>query len=588
MAGALLAAPALGVPAPQEPQALTLNEFGTATFTTSAVSEFSGTGEPGAEIAGELRYVDLELAEDGVDPEELEPTVLDPVTVSAAGTWQLELEAQIDRGAMLVVLEQSYEGEVIDGLLAQIVVFTPTSITSVAEGETFDVDEAPAEASGGIDPVLGRLTLAPEAPFTVEASLSGDAEGLLDVVIDDGSWSVDFDGQLGVGDYTLTIDHEFDLGAIVDDSVPQMPPSDVAVLQQQEFEVVNAIAPVSVSFSVVEPADVTLDHFTDYTLYTGPITTLSGTGEPGAEVTVEANVYELIMGDDLGAFEYGPTEVAADGTWILELDPVIARGSVDLFVDQIAGDDVRSGASVGYVEVFEATTITSIAEGEEFELDAAPTGAAGTVDPELDGYGTFFGEVEHLNITTDAVLSDGTTETATEVAIVDGEWMVDFDGALGVGQYTLTVEHELEPRNEQPGPTPGPTPLSGAASTSPATDRGQDGFAAAAQPLAAQPLAEVQPLAVEQPPANELASAVVTFSVVAAEEEPPPPAEEPSPTDEPTPTPTEDDVDAAGPGSGALPETGLDSSLLLYVLGGILLISTGTGALLSVRRTATQ
>ncbi|WP_148058920.1 hypothetical protein [Bogoriella caseilytica] len=575
-----------------------MNEFGTATFTTSAVSEFSGTGEPGAEIAGELRYVDLELAEGGADPEEVEPLVLDPVTVSEAGTWQLELEAQIDRGAMLVVLEQSLEGEVVDGLLAQIVVFTPTSITSVAEGETFDVDEAPAEASGGIDPVLGRLTLAPEAPFTVEASLSGDAEGLLDVVIDDGSWSVDFDGQLEVGDYTLTIDHEFDLGAIFDDELPPVPPSDVAVLQQQdpaEVEFVNAIAPVSVSFSVVEPeepvepADVTLDHFTDYTLYTGPITTLSGTGEPGAEVTVEANVYELIMGDDLGAFEYGPTEVAADGTWILELDPVIARGSVDLFVEQIAGDDVRSEASVGFVEVFEATTITSITMGEEFELDAAPTGAAGTVDPELDGYGTFFGEVESINITTGAVLSDGTTETATEVAIVDGEWTTDFGDALEVGDYTLTIEHELEPRNEQPGPTPGPTPLSGAASTSPATDRGQDEFAAAAQPLAAQPLAEVQPLAVEQPPANELASAVVTFSVVAAEEEPPPPAEEPSPTDEPTPTPTEDDVDAGGPpGTGALPETGLDSSLLLYVLGGILLIGTGTGALLSVRSTATQ
>ncbi|WP_342023312.1 hypothetical protein AAE021_16145 [Arthrobacter citreus] len=218
------------------------------------------------------------------------------------------------------------------------------------------------------------------------------------------------------------------------------------------------------------------------------LTTITGTGDAGAEVTVSVtgnNTAEEAKEDTAGMLaaveETGTATVGTDGTWELKLDEALTYGAytVSATQDGIAGKSESPKATAAFSVILEAPAITSITEGQDFTEGENPSDVSGT--------GTAGAEV--------AVTIGETTLKAT---VADtGKWTVTgfpvlAPGTYGVGSiqtlngaesawspqvnFTVTaVEVEEQappvvPPAPQPGnPTPTPTPT-------PAPDNNGDGL----------------------------------------------------------------------------------------------------------------
>lgn len=164
----------------------------------------------------------------------------------------------------------------------------------------------------------------------------------------------------------------------------------------------------------------------------GTTVTLTGTGAPGATVEVE-------LADE----PVGTATVAEDGTWSLALEDPLPIGSYEVTAVQILNEEV-SETGTGTVTVSPAAPkVTSFADGEVFELDAAPTTISGTG---IDG-------------ATVTVNVDGPASEAAVAALAaqlvaatveGGEWTVALPEALSAGSYTVTVTQAINEIDSAP------------------------------------------------------------------------------------------------------------------------------------------
>ena len=152
--------------------------------------------------------------------------------------------------------------------------------------------------------------------------------------------------------------------------------------------------------------------------------TLTGTGEPGAQVDVTIDA--VTPDADLGS-----TTVAEDGTWSLEAD--LAIGQYVASATQSLGDQVSPAATADVTVRPVAPVITSITEGDAYAADHAPSTVSGTG---IDG-------------ATVTVTVGDREATAT---VEGGEWTVDLGAALPAGEYTATAVQTV---NEVVSPTAG-------------------------------------------------------------------------------------------------------------------------------------
>lgn len=299
-------------------------------------------------------------------------------------------------------------------LIAPRAIDTPFTIEgptgSVAQG-----DERATFANGtgptGTTVTVSLLASTPGEPLATGSQTIGE----------DGLWSIDLSaaGELSVGDYVLRVMRSSAEGGENGEDLP--------------FQIVDDAA---------EYAEPVVTNVVDGAFYTAPLSSLSGSGEPGAQLEIDVSHGPLTGGsdDDFTHNTYTVT-VGADGAWTLVFDAPVAAGELLVRVNQFV-DDVVVGETNIYVSLLEPVVISSITEGQNFDANAGPTGATGTLDPI---FGQLFNREAGAEIRFE-VLLDGRTHVALEaneiVVVVneDGTWSADFGQPLPVGEYTLTAD----------------------------------------------------------------------------------------------------------------------------------------------------
>ncbi|MBJ9890386.1 BapA prefix-like domain-containing protein [Citrobacter sedlakii] len=142
--------------------------------------------------------------------------------------------------------------------------------------------------------------------------------------------------------------------------------------------------------------------------------TFSGTGEPGATITIL----------DGGTALPGSVIVGSDGTWTLTT-PVLEDGNHNFTVTATDANNQTSTPSP-------SVTLTVDTSAPDAPFITSPTTPAATNQPELPIIGT--GEPGST-----VTLSDGNTVVGTAVVDGDGNWTITPAPALTEGSYTLTA-----------------------------------------------------------------------------------------------------------------------------------------------------
>lgn len=135
--------------------------------------------------------------------------------------------------------------------------------------------------------------------------------------------------------------------------------------------------------------------------------TVTGTGAAGAEVTV------VIDGETVGT-----ATVGEDGTW--SLDVVLEIGEHEVSATQALDDQVSPAGTGSAIVHPVAPEITSIGEGSSFAAAKSPSKISGTG---IDG----------------ATISLTLGTEAFSATVENGEWTVDFGGALAAGEYSAVA-----------------------------------------------------------------------------------------------------------------------------------------------------
>jgi signal peptidase I len=140
-----------------------------------------------------------------------------------------------------------------------------------------------------------------------------------------------------------------------------------------------------------------------------PDTVFTGTGTKGETVTIT---------DDQGN-ALGQTEIGADGTWSLKLDPAPINGDHKLTVT--IGDETVANPSITMTGSDEAPAYSGPAEGETITPDTVFTGTGGKGETVVitDGNGNILGQ---------GVVGD------------DGQWSLTLDPAPKNGDVNLIIE----------------------------------------------------------------------------------------------------------------------------------------------------
>lgn len=269
------------------------------------------------------------------------------------------------------------------------------ALTTPAEGGSVGV----GGAISGTAPVGTTLKVTPA---------SGDT---FDVPVDAaGAWSFPAPDKLGVFTFALRAVNGFNESASVDASVE-----------------VKAEAPV-----ISTPADASIVE--------NEVTSISGTGLPGATVTLAGDVT-------------GSAKVAADGTWAVEVDLGIGRYA--LTATQARDGETSAEARAAFVVAPSAPTITGIENGATYTGAAVPTSISGTG---IDG------------ATITVTLNDA---TVGETTVKDGRWSIVLKDTLGEGAYAVVATQTVDGVSSSssvgfsvavepaPSPSPSATPAPG-------------------------------------------------------------------------------------------------------------------------------
>ncbi|MFE8898268.1 Ig-like domain-containing protein, partial [Cobetia marina] len=234
----------------------------------------TGTGEPGSTITVTNGDGD----------------VLGETTVDANGDFSLELTPEQEDGTELTATATDDAGNESD---ASAIVTVPTAgdITAPAAPVITSVDDNVGSVTGELASGDSTDDTTPTLTGTAEAGSSVaiyDGETLLDTVTADadGNWSVTLSDPLAEGDHNLT-------AVAADTAGNESDPSEVIELT------VDTTAPEA---PVLEETDGT---------------TLSGTGEPGATISIT----------DGNGDEVATTEVGDDGNFEITLDPMPEDGT---------------------------------------------------------------------------------------------------------------------------------------------------------------------------------------------------------------------------------------------------------------------
>lgn len=181
---------------------------------------------------------------------------------------------------------------------------------------------------------------------------------------------------------------------------------------------------------------------------TDPTPTVTGTGEPGAEVTVE------IDGNVVGT-----ATVADDGTWALQLDDPLDDGEHTVTATQTDGagntseaDEVTFAVDSGA----EPPMITAPADGSSLE-DTTPT-VTGTAEPGASVEVSVDGEVVGT-VTADA---DGKFELPLTEALAEGDHVVSAVQTDEAGNVSKAAENEFTVDLAAPAPPVITSPEDGA------------------------------------------------------------------------------------------------------------------------------
>lgn len=228
----------------------------------------------------------------------------------------------------------------------------------------------------GTAPAGTTVTVTPASGAPFEATMTAD-----------GAWSFPAPSALGTYDFTVQAKSgKFDTSEIVESSVKVVP--------------APLLAP-----AITNPAD--------GAQLTADVTTLTGTGLPGATVTV--------AGDATGT-----ATVAADGTFSVTLSDLLSYGNHELTVTQASEGQTSPAASTKFAVVLESPAVTSPAPGSSFPLADAPTTVSGTG---IDG--------AIVTVSIDGVV-------VGEAEVVDGVWALKLEDAIIAGTHTVTVTQALE------------------------------------------------------------------------------------------------------------------------------------------------
>jgi hypothetical protein len=337
--------------------------------TSDRTPTVSGTGEPGAGV---------DVSIDGA-------VIAEDVPVAADGTWSVEPTTPLADGEHTVSATQT----------------DPSGNLSPAASNDFTVDgtapgapviEQPADGSVRND-ATPTVSGTGDPGATVQVAIDG-TEVADDVPVDeDGTWSVDLATPLAEGDHVAT--------ATQTDPAGNVSPADS-----------NAFA-----VDTTAPAAPVITGPADGSTITDTTPTITGTGEPGAEVEV------TIDGDVIGT-----ATVTPEGIWTLDATEPLADGVHDVEATQTdpAGN-------------------TSPADAVSFTLDSAAEPTAPVIERPESG--------SSLSDTTPTVSGTGiagatVTVTATDGTVLgtalvgdDGSWAFD-SIELVPGSYTITAVQE--------------------------------------------------------------------------------------------------------------------------------------------------
>lgn len=280
----------------------------------------------------------------------------------------------------------------------------PLVVIGPAEGDTEYIQvEAPYGTNG---------TGEPGAEITAElVSAAGTNYSGSTTAGTDGAWSFSFTedfSNIAVGDYSLTVTQNAD---------------------GDTESIVREFSVVATPYALP-----TIDTYQSAGIYNSPVTALSGTGEPGAVLTIDANLYDVESGQYLVDQTYENVPVQADGTWTLALDPALAAsGEADVYVAQSI-DGAYAHYASAYFQLLDPVTIVAPAAGSVVAPAAAPTGASGTAPYIVDYSGAAVETTVAVTLTTAA----GAEQFQAPVT-AEGTWAVDFGRALPIGEYTVSA-----------------------------------------------------------------------------------------------------------------------------------------------------
>ncbi len=251
--------------------------------------------------------------------------------------------------------------------------------------------EAPVVTSAATVEVGATVTGTATGAETVEVTLAGDT---FEAAVTNGAFSFPAPAEPGDYSYSLTAVNGFN----------------VSEATAYELTVEAAATPAP---AITSPAD--------GSSIVDEVTSVSGTGLPGAEVVVTI--------DGTGY----PTTVGTDGTWTVDgLD--LGYGEHAISVVQTANGETSSAVTSEFTVVLASPEITSITDGSTFAPDNGPS--------ELSGTGIEGATVEVvLTGTEPAAFADSGPFEAT---VTDGVWTVAFDAPLSVGDYTATATQTLD------------------------------------------------------------------------------------------------------------------------------------------------
>ncbi|HWJ65644.1 MAG TPA: Ig-like domain-containing protein [Nocardioides sp.] len=333
----------------------------TGTVTNDATIPLTGTGEPGATVT---------VRDENGD-------VVATAVVDGLGNWTAETIA-LAEGVHTLTATQ------VDGLGNTSPASSPVQVTVDLTAAPPVVDPLP---DGGLtSDATPTITGTGEPGATVEVSIDGVVVGTT-TVGEDGTWSFTPTDPLADGSHTVTATQTDGAG-------------NTSAVSEPVTIVVDTTAPAAPEITSVADGDVLDD----------PTPTISGTGEPGA--TVEVSIDGVVV---------GTAEVAADGTWSVDVTSPLADGPHTVEATQT--DDAGNTSAPTAVDVVVDTPVPP-----------APTvEAPATTDdrtPTISGTGVPGSTVQ--------VLLDGAVMGLAEVG-PDGTWTFTFDDPLSCGTHEVSA-----------------------------------------------------------------------------------------------------------------------------------------------------